>query len=235
MDIGVNLETLGDLLTSKKISDPMSKLNKEYAPILSLLSQLNKESNKLYKQHAMDTYLREGKVQAIFYLVEDYRHMTSTIKQNAIKKKIKEIMDTLSPNEEKELSTSISNLIPKTILKSFVSQNKLKPELEEDIRTIIDIHLPIEKDKWSQLFTAIGTFEDTHPVLEYLRQQRKRLIKRKEWNDMIDKSLLMPLLSGNPSTINKWILVVYMILDDELFDLLPSEEAKNKIYKILNK
>lgn len=228
------MDNLGKILTTKKISDPMSKLDKQYASVLSLLSQLNRESYGLYKEHAINTYLREGKVQAILYLLDDYMS-SSASKRNAITKKIKEIKRGLDIQEEKELSLRISELIPKTILKAMIGPNKLSPEVLENINIIIKNDLPIGKDRWSQLFTVIGSFEDNLPLLKYLNKERKRLIRMKEWNKMLDKRLIVPLLSGNPSTLEKWVLVVYTILEDELFELLPSEESKKQVYETLNK
>jgi hypothetical protein len=223
---------LGELLMSKSLSDPMSKLGKKYAPILATLSQLNPQSYSLYKEHVIQTYLREGKIEAILYLLEDSKEVSQT-KRSAIRKKIKEILSTLSSDEIKELSNKISLLIPKTILKSFVSPNKLDTKLVDDIQMIIDNQLPIHKDRWSQLFTVIGTFEDNQPLLKYLNHERKRLIKNKEWNESLDKRLIMPLLSGNPSTLNRWVAIVYTILGDDMFDMIPNEEFKIKIKNLL--
>jgi hypothetical protein len=222
---------LATLLTSYQMSNALSNIYKEDAEALAILSQLNKQTQKFYKDLPLKSYLRQGNLETLTELIELYKQSTPS-KRESIKTKINQIIETLSEEEYKKFTKNVSEMIPKTILK-FVTANQLQKDILNIIELIVDLDLPIERDKWSQLFTSTGYFKNNLPLVNYLRSQRKRLIKNNEWNKKFDNTMVLPLRSGYEFSQEKWAFIVYQILGDELFELLP-EEISKKIFKFIN-
>ena len=134
-----------------------------------------------------------------------------------IQNEIKEIIKNLSEIETQTLEQECRVLLPKTY-KQFITANQLKKNME-NIELVVDLNIPIDKYNWYSLFSCIGHFEDTFPLVNYLTFQRKRLISNKKWEEKIDKTIVLPIRSQFSKS--KWIDIVYKILDNDLFKFIP--------------
>jgi hypothetical protein len=130
---------------------------------------------------------------------------------------IKEIIKNLSEIETQTLEQECRVLLPKTY-KQFITANQLKKNME-NIELVVDLNIPIDIFNWYSLFSCIGHFEDTFLLVNYLTFQRKRLISINKWEEKIDKTIVLPIRSQFSKT--KWIDIVYNILDNDLFKLVP--------------
>jgi len=218
---------LSKLLSSYEMSNALSNLKKEDSSVLGVISQLNKKTQQYYKDLPFKSYLKEGNLSALKDLIEIYKN-SSESKKASVKRKINEVIHLLSKEEFQTFTQQNSETIPKTVLR-FVTANKLQKDLIDKIQLLVELNLPIEKEKWSQLFSSISYFEDALPLVKYLSLQRKRLIQENNWNKKIDNTIILPLRSDFDTIRHKWAFIIYMILGDELFEMLP-EEISKKVY-----
>ena len=235
---------LGEILTSYEMSNALSNISKEDAEALSILSRLNKQSKQFYQELPLKSYLRQGKLETISELIERYKTSSSSKKQS-IQKKIKQIISILDENEFEKLVQNTSETIPKHIPKTipntklrFLTSNQLQKYIINKIENVADLDLPINIDTWSQLFGSIEWsieyFKNNLPLVKYLSSQRKRLISNNQWNKKMDNTIIQRLHSGLDFTREKWALIIYTILNDELFEMLP-KDISEKIYQYLGK
>jgi len=223
---------LSKIIISYEFSNALSNLKKEDAEALAILSQLNKQTQQFYKDLALKSYLKQGNLETLYELIEKFKKSNTESKKQSLKNKIRQVISILSKDEYSKFVNQSSETIPKNILR-FVSANKLQKDVLDNINLLVELNLPIAKEKWNQIFSSIGYFQDALPLVKYLSFQRKRLIAENQWNKKIDNTIIVPLRSDFDSVRQKWAWIVYLILGDELFEMLP-EDISKRVYNAIH-